>query len=350
MDLGDRKRKILQAVIDDYITTAEPVGSRTISKKHDLGLSSATIRNEMADLEDMGLLIQPHTSAGRVPSQLGYRVYVDDLMQEYKLSLQEIRAIKSALQVKISEVDTLIKQFSGMISRFTNYATVVLSPKFETVFLRRVEIITIDAHNLLIVLVTASGIVKNKRIRIDTSLDYKDISKLTECLNARLCNKPYEDGASAKYELSGAFPNYKELIEMVFDSINEMLDSIKENDVYLSGTTNMLSFPEYSDVSKARAFLEFLNEKDNLSRLIQESKGQSNINIKIGNEISFKEMNDSSMVVSNYSIGDRIVGNIGIIGPTRMDYSKVVSSLEFATSLINEILKNTFYDDLNTDN
>ena len=346
MDLGERKRKILQAVIDDYIATAEPVGSRTIAKKHELGLSSATIRNEMADLEDMGLLMQPHTSAGRVPSQLGYRIYVDDLMKKYKLSMEEIARIRTALEIRISEIDSLIKEFSNAISGLTKYAAVVLAPDLRSESIRHIELVYIDKFNILLVIVTSTSLVKSKTIRSEEEMERDFIHTFSNLLNDELCGQTLEEIENSTNEaLTNRFPGRENLIYTILDFVGETLRELNQSEVYVGGSTNILNYPEYNDIVKAREFLEFLNEKHSISKLLEGTARKNQISIKIGRENVIKEMQDSSMVVSTYSIGNRIVGNIGIIGPTRMDYPKVVSSLELVTNIINDILMKTFLDD-----
>lgn len=346
MDLGQRKKLILQAIINDYIKTAEPVGSRTIAKKHELGLSSATIRNEMADLEEMGLLSQPHTSAGRIPSNLGYRIYVDNLMKKYKLSIDEATKIKKAFELKITELDRLIEEVSSIISSLTSYTSVVISPEMKSDSIKHIELIFIDNYTILLLLITSTGIVKNKKIRVSNEVSQDFIKKLSNVLNINFLGVSLENINSAYItKIASIFPQNDEIMYEILSFIYEILNEINKSKVFVGGNTNILNYPEFSDLDKAREFLSFLNEKRNLVNLIGESSHNNKINIIIGNESNYYQMKDSSMIISSYSIGNKIVGNIGIIGPMRMDYSKVISSIELFTKVLNELLYKAFYDE-----
>ncbi len=339
VDLGERKRRILQAIIDDYITTADPVGSRTIAKKHDFGLSSATIRNEMADLEEMGYLEQPHTSAGRIPSDRGYRLYVDHLMDRYKLTVTDIKAIRHALELKMQELDRLIQQYSKVISKLTHYTTVVLPPQMKQSSIKQLQLVPVDSHHILLIIVTNTGIVKNKAIRISQKLSADFLISLSSLLNDKLQGLTIQEINLPKIqEIRNEMHSNEEILMPILGFISDAISDIDSRDIFLGGTTNILDFPEYNDIEKARELLRFLEKKKGLYKLLSDAQMDNHINILIGEENEFLEMKDCSIIMSKYSIGERIVGTIGIIGPTRMEYSKVVSSLEYLTRHINQAL------------
>jgi len=347
VELGERKRKILQAIIDDYIGTAEPVGSRTIAKKHELGISSATIRNEMADLEEMGYLEQPHTSAGRIPSDLGYRLYVDQLMKRHKFTIEELQRMRQAMELKIQELDHLIQQASNVISQYTKYTTVALTPELSKSSIKHLQLIPIDIYNALMVVVTNAGVVKNKTIRLSKIIDSDFCMKLSKILNEKLGGLTIEEINLPKIqEIQKEISSNEELVVPILNTIADCISDIDRAEVYLGGTTNIFNFPEYNHIDKARELLSFLEEKKNLYKLlVSNNKNKDRINIVIGSENQFEEMKGCSVVMSTYSIGSKIVGTIGIIGPTRMNYSKVVSSLDVLTRNLNTILMKCFNED-----
>lgn len=343
MELGERKRKILQAIIDDYITTADPVGSRTIAKKHDLGLSSATIRNEMADLEEMGYLEQPHTSAGRIPSDLGYRLYVDHLMRRYKLTVAEVKKMQHALELRIQELDRLIQQYSNIVSQFTQYTTVVLPPQMKKSAIKHIQLVPIDTNNVLLIMVTDAGIVKNKTLKIYEQVSHDFLNSLSRILNDKLSGLTLEEINLPKIqEIQKEMRSNEGLLIPILNIISDIITDIDDMDVFLGGTTNIFNFPEYKDIERAKEFLSFLEQKKDLYKLLSSVKDNDNISIVIGRENEFMEMRDCSIIMSKYSIGKKIVGTIGIIGPTRMEYAKVVSSLEYLTWHLNHVLVQLF--------
>lgn len=339
MELSQRKRKILQAIIEDYIATAEPVGSRNIAKNHDLGLSAATIRNEMADLEEMGYLEKPHTSAGRIPSEMGYRFYVDSLMQRYSLTMDEISGLQKSLDRKYDRLEGVISEISDIISKVTHYPTVVAFPKESQGRVQSVKIILIEEKTALVVVITDAGVVKNKTIKFSRPVDYTAIDAVSNFLSKQLAGLCASDITPARlmliYEAMG---EYGDILKVV---ISFVLDCLKEDTerVYIGGASNILDNPEFSDIERAREFLSFMDRRENLGKMLSltgDEKGD--ISIRIGSESGVDEMRDTSIVVANYSVGDKLKGKIGIIGPTRMDYARVVSSLELINSRLSEIL------------
>ncbi|MGE4283429.1 MAG: heat-inducible transcriptional repressor HrcA [Clostridia bacterium] len=345
MELGERKRRILQAIIDDYICTAEPVGSRTIAKRHELGLSSATIRNEMADLEELGYLEQPHTSAGRIPSDLGYRLYVDQLMRKYKLTVDEINNIQHAMELKIQELNELVQQASYALSKLTQYTTIVSTPQMKKSSIRHLQLVPIDNMTALLIMVTNTGIVKNKTIKVPNGITIDFLNRLSAILNDKLCGLTIEQITLQKIqEIRREMRHNEEILMSILDYISENINVIDNEEVFLGGTTNIFNFPEYNDIEKAKEFFVFLEEKQNLYKLLNGMQQSKKVNITIGKENEFSEMKECSIVTSSYSIGDKVIGVIGIIGPTRMEYAKTISSLEYMTNSFNRMLMRLFYE------
>ncbi len=349
MELNERKRKILNAIINEYISSAEPIGSRHISKHADLGLSSATIRNEMADLEEMGYLEQPHTSAGRVPSDKGYRFYVNELMDRYETTQQDIDLLAAAMAVKVGQFDKAIKQVSMLLSQMTNYTAFLMTPEMKHGAIKTIELITIDSSSMLIVLVTNEGIMKNKRVGVPNGVDLALIPEISAMLKKKLAGLSLNEiGVKKINELKKALGENGELLFPVIEFISEIIDDIqKETDVYLSGVSNILNFPEYRDIDKAKEFIEFLDDKNSITQAITDSDDDDgrNIHIKIGKENDMDIMSKSSLVTANYHLGGRIVGKIGIIGPTRMNYSKVVANINQISKYLEKILNELYFDD-----
>lgn len=337
MSLSERKRKILKAVIDDYINYAEPVGSRHIAKKPDISLSSATIRNELADLEDLGYLVKTHTSSGRVPSDLGYRTYVDSLMKKYLVQMEDINNLKVQMQQKIKELDFYIKKVLDIASSHTNLTAVALTPDFRKGTIKNIELIMLDSFNIMLILVTDTSIVKSKHIRLKMQIDTDFLKSLKEQLNECIAGQTIEEISKISFEeltnkLMGDHRAVVEILEFIYATINE----INENELYLSGETNMLSLPEFKDVGKAKNFLELIHDKSKMKNIIVSNIKDDIMNVVIGDESNLDDTKGLSLVLSTYKITDEVYGAIGIIGPTRMDYEKAISSLEYIRKNLNE--------------
>ncbi len=337
MDLNDRKAKILKALVDYYISTAEPVSSRTIAKMEDLNLSSATIRNEMADLEDMGYLEQPHTSAGRVPSYLGYRAYVDNLMGRYLVTLNEFAELRRQLSHKVEELDSYIKRVLDLTSKHTGLTAIAMTPDLKKGCIKRFELMKIDHHSLHLVLITDSGLIKSKTLRLSQEINEAFVLSLRDALNEVWANVPLEELGIQNVEkilarLSGDKETLTEIVDFIYFTINEM----NENNILLSGQNNMLSLPEFKDVRKVQDFFGVLDDKNEVRKIITGNIKAENLNVVIGKESNVESIEDMSLVLSTYKIAEGIYGAIGVIGPMRMDYSKAVSSLEAITKSLNE--------------
>lgn len=343
MDMDERKIKILQAIINDYIYTGEPVGSRTIAKKYDLGISSATIRNEMSDLEELGYLEHIHTSSGRKPSDKGYRLYVDRLMKLQKLTAEEEMRIKGQLiNLALYEVDKIVKQASLLLSELTNLTCIVKTPSVKKGYLKTIQLINIADNELLTVIVTDSNVIRNNVIRISKPIDGEAVGMLNNLLNARLRNLTVEEiNLEVINNLKNDLRGYDEIFNAIIPVLYDTLNSSDLAEVHMEGAANILNYPEYSDIERAREFLTFINNKDNIKNLLTDSGDMS---ISIGGENSVPEAKECSIISKVYTIGNRPVGSIGLIGPTRMDYSKVIAILTKVIREVNENLKHNFDD------
>ena len=340
MDLNERKRRILQAVIDEYVGTAEPVGSRAISKKQELGLSSATIRNEMADLEEMGYLIQPHTSAGRIPSDEGYRFYVNSLMQRYQLGIETIQQLQNAMQEKVVELKRIIRHASMMTSKLTDYTAVVTLQEQNTARIVKVDLVKVSKNTVMIIVVTR--VVKSHALNLD--LDDEHCIRLVGILNRHL------SGLSAGEITLDRIYTVKETIleetdvdpiqlSAILGCIYDLVAAQDNTEIYVNNVNSILKYPEYKDINKARQMFSFLEDPANIKRLVSGGEDNGGINVKIGSENEEEILKDASLVTVNYTIGDRAGGKIGVIGPKRMNYSKVFASLNLISDEIDKILK-----------
>lgn len=339
MELSDRRRKILQAIVSDYISTAEPVGSSTISKKYDLGISPATIRNEMALLEEQGFLDKPHTSAGRVPSYLGYRVYVNELMQEYRLTLNEIKQIKYSMQKQYIELNKMVSELSLMMASLTNYPAVVTSPSHLGAVIKNIRLIWIDDYSIAMIIVADDGAVKNTTIRFKSKLDMEITEKLSNYLNDRFTGVDIslitDDYLRHEMEI---VPIDNSISEPIFEFLSKTISDMLDVDMVMYGADNIFNYPEFNDVNKMKDFLKFIDSGKNEFIKSAIKDGDNKIQVYIGDDNPILKDKDLSMVVSNYSLGDGYNGAIAVIGPTRMDYSKVISTLEYITKNLKNYL------------
>jgi len=348
MEMNERKRKILHTIINEYVTSAEPVGSRHIAKNLDLGLSSATIRNEMADLEEMGYLEQPHTSAGRVPSDKGYRFYVNELMKGYEVSQRDIDILASAMEVKLNQFDKVIRQASMMLSQLTNYTAVLMTPETKQGAIKTIELIPVDNVSMLIILVTNEGITKNKRVYIPEGIKQEDVPKISALIKKSLQGLRLDEIDVKKVsEIKNALGSNYEMLFPVLDFISGVIDDIqKETEIYLSGVTNIFNFPEYRDISRAKEFIEFLDDKQSVAKVMTDAESDDGkVNIRIGSENDLDIMQNLSLVTTNYRLGGKAAGKIGIIGPTRMNYSKVIANINQISNYLDRLLNELYIDD-----
>lgn len=337
--LDDRKKSILRAIVDNYISTAEPVGSRTIEKKYNLGLSSATIRNEMSDLEELGYLKQPHTSAGRVPSVSAYRLYVDELMTQYSLTLEEIDVLKSVMEEKVDYLEKIIAKASGTMTELTNYPSFMLAPKIKTDAIKNIRLIYIEKKLILAVIVTDQGIIKDRKIKLNGTVNEDDVSRLEKAVNNHLAGIDFSKiTVDMIIRLVNEAGVSNDLVISVFRFVQECINPSSENDLYINGKTNILNFPEYNDIEKAKNFLSLVdNKKDMLNMVNNMDINDEGITVSIGAKGT--PLEDCSIITSKYKIGDNMEGIIGIIGPTRMDYKKAACLMQHMTDIVNSKMK-----------
>ncbi|MDO4572650.1 MAG: heat-inducible transcriptional repressor HrcA [Clostridia bacterium] len=339
MELDARKIRILKAIIDEYIMSASPVGSRFISKRGDFNLSSATIRNEMADLEELGYLEQPHTSAGRVPSDKAYRLYVDHMLGRAQLTNDEIQVIRAHMSSRIDEVEAIIRQTAQALSAVTNYTAMVLPPVLSASRLKHVQLLPLREGRALLVVITNTGFTRDAVIRIPEDMGYEELERISNMLTKR-----YE---GCRMDLVGE-RIVREMGDELFERrefLNSMVETIERKlspgavSVELSGTTNLLHYPEYSDLNKAKSFLAAIEGRDTLYRMLRKAS-RLEFTITIGDENESEPLKDCSVLTATYRVGDEPLGSFGIIGPTRMHYGKVLSVLEYMRMSLSEMLSN----------
>ena len=341
MELSERKLKILAAIVNTYVETGEPVGSKLLALE--LGVSSATIRNEMANLVEMGYLQQPHTSAGRIPSDKGYRFYVDHLMEEKD---REVKEMKDFVIEKTEKMDQVLKQVAKMLANNTNYATLVSAPTYSTNKIKFIQLSNVDESHILAVIVLNSNIVKNQMIEVEEQLDNETILKLNILLNTALNGLSLQEinlGTIAKLKEQAGI--HSTIVGDVLDALAQTLSENEDLQIYTSGATNILKYPELSDAESATNLLSTFEEKDELLNLVTESlsddqkeKGNG-IQVYIGNEAPVQTMKDCSIVTATYDLGEGVKGTIGIVGPKRMDYENVVDNLKNLKSQLDGIFE-----------
>lgn len=337
MNISERKKRILRAVIEDYIATAEPVGSKAISKHAGLDFSPATIRNEMADLEAMGLLEQPHTSAGRVPSPGGYRFYVNELMERHRLSLQETERLNAALQMKTQELDRVITEATRVISKLTKYPSYAISAGPSHVTIRRFDLLLVESQTFIVVVMTDTNIVKNKLLRIPSDLSETQIHLLNRLLNASFTGLALEEITPELMEAAKqAVGEGYALLAMAVSFATEVMREQETYAVHVSGLARLLEYPEYRNLERAQPLLTYLSEENALSALPKPD--DSDIKIYIGPENVAGALQDTSVVVASYDIGENMRGLIGIVGPTRMDYAKIAARLYYFADGLTKLL------------
>jgi heat-inducible transcriptional repressor len=328
-------------VIRNYLETGEPVGSRTISKYTDLNLSSATIRNEMADLEEMGYIVQPHTSAGRIPSDQGYRFYVDTMMEEKD---REVVELKEMLLERQDKMETLLKQVAKVVAQNTQYAAMISAPSTHRNKVKFIQLSRVNPEQLLAVIVVEGNVIKNNIINVAEELSDENLLKLNILLNTHLNGLSMEEInlgiISAMKQQAGV---HGSLIGEVIDAVGEAIKADEDLEIYTSGTNNIFRYPELTDNGKASELVGTFEEKQQLGSLIQESLAEdagTGIQVYIGDEAPIKSMKDCSVVTATYELGEGMKGTIGIVGPKRMDYDKVIGTLRTIQSKLDELYRN----------
>lgn len=334
--MDERKIKILYSIIQDFICTGEPVGSRTLSKKYDLGVSSATIRNEMSDLEELGFLEQVHTSSGRKPSTKGYRLYVDKLMRPTKITREEEDSIKSDLiDLDLFGIENVLKSKLSIISQLTNMACILKIPPVVESSIMSIQFIKVSESNLLVVIITNEGIIRNSVIKLRVFISQLEIDFISKVVNEELVRKTIEDiGLELIERIKTSLKANGYIFDQIISSLYDILAFNRIGECYMEGINNILNYSEFNNIEKAKDFFYFLNNRVELDKIVSCS-GNYGIEIRIGRENCIKEAENYSVVLGNYKKGLKVLGTIGIIGPTRMNYSKVVSVLKFLIDFIN---------------
>lgn len=340
MELDERKKKILQAVIRNYLETGEPVGSRTISKYTDLNLSSATIRNEMVDLEEMGYIFQPHTSAGRIPSDKGYRLYVDTMMEEKERELEEMREMKEMLLERQDKVETLLKQVARVVAQNTRYATMISAPRAKRSKLKFIQLSRVEANQLLAVIVIEGNVIKNNILSVEEELSDETLLKLNILLNTHLNGLSIDEINLAMIAVMKQQAGiHSTIVGEVIDAVAEAIRAEEDLEIYTSGTNNIFRYPELADQRRASELINTFEEKQLLGELLQEvhSGEETGIQVYIGAETQVQSMQDCSVVTATYELGGGMKGTIGIVGPKRMDYDRVVGTLRTIQSQLDKL-------------
>lgn len=337
--MDDRKMRILQAIIRNYLESGEPVGSRTISKYTDLNLSSATIRNEMADLEELGFIVQPHTSAGRIPSDKGYRLYVDQMMESKEREVEERREL---LLQREDRLDNLLKHMAKMLANDTNYAAMISTPQYHRNKVKFIQLSRVDCSQILAVIVVEGNVIKNNMLSVDEDLSDETLLKLNILLNTHLTGLTIEEinlgMISAMKQQAGI---HSTIVGHVIDAVAEAIRSEDDLEIYTSGTNNIFKYPELADQEKARELITTFEEKQLLNEIVQDTLAGENtgIQVYIGNETPVQAMKDCSVVTATYELGEGMKGTIGIIGPKRMDYDKVIDTLKTLMHQLDDLYK-----------
>lgn len=334
-ELDKRKRKILQAIIEEYIDTAEPVSSGNLVKE--LECSSATIRNEMAELEKIGYIEKPHTSSGRIPSQKGYRYYVDELVRDDKLSKKEMEIIKERLETRVNALEDLTKIATTTLSELTHYTTIAVSPDMHNHTIIDIKFVLLGSRVLMAVILTDSGIIRESIIKFDEDIDQPQVDDLTYLFKNKLVGKPLETINSPIEEFIMVEVNTGiNVIKKIIEEINRII--LESKQIYLDGANNVTDMPEFKKVDVAKDFLNVLDAKDLVADVLNTGMAD-NINIYIGEETEKEELKNFSIVTFNHLLEDKDIGTIGIIGPTRMDYSKIISVMKYISKKLNDDFK-----------
>lgn len=341
MELNERKQKILEAIIRNYMETGEPVGSRTVSKYTDLNLSSATIRNEMSDLEEMGYILQPHTSAGRIPSDKAYRLYVDTILQRKD---EEVSEMKELMVEKADKIDLLLQQVAKLLAQNTNYTSMVTKPKYQHKRIKFIQLNQMSERQLLVIVVLDNNHVSNKFINLMTDADENVIAQMNFLMNTALTGLDFtEINMAIMQQIKEKAGEYGELASSILDCISEVMTEEDDSEIYTSGATNILKYPELSDKEKMTGLLSTFEEKQMLSAWANdeppEDDKEHDIQVYIGEESPVESMKDCSVVTATYRIKEGVYGKIGIVGPKRMDYEKVVGTLENCMQQLDDIFK-----------
>lgn len=339
--LDERKLKVLYSIINSYISSAEPIGSRTISKQYDLGVSPATIRNEMSDLEDLGYLTKPHSSAGRIPSDKAYRLYVNELLKMQKSTSDKniSNKIKEILAKESWKMEELIENSAKVLSAITSYTALVASPKLRSSRVKHIQLVPIDDVGVLIVIVCNTGIVKNTIYRPEEPISPEQLNTISNFLNEKLKGFSVEEMLiQLDKNIFKEIYDLKDIIDGLIPTINSSIEDLISIDLYSEGVTKILNFPEYKDIEKAKEFISFVENKELILDILSKTSSSKDIDIIIGNENIYAPIKDVSIITATYKIGGKTIGKVGLVGPTRMDYSNLINIIQVFSTNITEIL------------
>ncbi len=338
--LSARKKLILKTVIDAHITYGEPVGSKTLSQNQQLACSSATIRNEMAELEEMGFLEQPHTSAGRVPSELGYRFYVNSLLQQYRMTAGEIETINTALQAKLSEMDQLLHEASRIAAAVTNYTGIAVKSRPAAAMVSKFEYVRLDDRRFVLVILLHGGAAQTRNIRLAFPPSEAALALLISLFNEKLTDIPAEGFHLPLIgEIERRMGRAGVLVEPIIRTVYEAMTDADKPNTTVEGVNHLLQYPEYADLDRLRSLLDVFEDKEELHNLVPLEKATADaVNVYIGSENTVKVMENSTLVFRSIRRGERVVGAIGVIGPRRMDYSKVIATIDQLAARIGDML------------
>ena len=340
MKMDARKQHVLMALITDFIATAEPVGSRTIAKKYKLGVSPTTIRNEMADLEEMGFIEQPHTSAGRIPSHTGYRYYVDFLMQKHSLSSSEEEMIRRGYEDKVRDVGQVVQRTGNLLSQITSYAAVVVRPRAVAGSLKHIQIVLMNPGSAMVVVVIDTGAVHHRMIEVAEGITQSDLDTISQVFNAKLQGHNMESiKLTLIKEIYFELSKHRNLLDLAMYLIKDSFDLDSEEKIYLGGVFNILNQPEFNNVENVKTLLSLLEQEELFCKMMEKNTDPERVTVRIGGEINRDEMKECSMVTAAYRIGDTPLGTIGVLGPTRMDYARMVSIVECMTKNLSHALE-----------
>lgn len=336
MELTDRKLRILQAIISDYVRSAEPVGSRTLSKRFDLGISPATIRNEMSDLEDMGYLTHPHTSAGRVPSDKAYRLYVNDLMEKHELSPTEKRLIAERLRSHMTEFDETIKHAAKLLSEITNLTSFAMTPSQNEDTLKFINLLPVDENTVVLMIVAESGKISNTALRMRVPYTEEGLQILAKNMTYNYNGKKITDVLRSRIiqNFESDIEAMSKLAENIMPNFMRTLEDMLNVNLYMDGLTNIFDIPEYNDLERAKNFMSLLDKKEDFTKKLMER--EDGVIVTIGDENADDLMHDCSMITATYHVDGRMVGKIGVIGPTRMKYGEITSIIEYLTDNLSD--------------
>ncbi|HHY38229.1 MAG TPA: heat-inducible transcription repressor HrcA [Clostridia bacterium] len=338
MKLDERKRLVLRAIVEDYIASALPVGSRTIARKYRLGVSPATIRNEMADLEEMGLLEQPHTSAGRIPSDKGYRLYVDTLMQRINLSLDELRQIREIYERRTQEIEALIQETIKVLCDTTNYMALVLGPGVSATPVKRIGLVPMTEKSAVLVLVTEAGFVANRLLEVPEGIREEDLYHISGVLSHHLQGLTLDRlSLTAIRELYNELARYRSIVEQTLEILSGICASQESERVWVGGALRILDQPEFRDIDKAKAILGLIEDVNLLRESVSNFRGKSGVQVTIGVENDLEDLKDCSLVSATYWMGSKPVGTVALLGPKRMNYSKAVAVVEVVEETLSEV-------------